>query len=106
MIVVVGGDSVEAIKQRFGIDGAQTIEHWSGRRSRDLQRSLPKDTEAVVVILDRISHALARKVRAEAGRRGLPISFMGRKWSSRAGDLVGSSTMRHAAQIRRKERPT
>jgi hypothetical protein len=106
MIVVVGGDSVEAIKQRFGIDRAQTIEHWSGRRARDLQRSLPKDTEAVVVILDRISHSLARKVRAEAGRRGLPISFMGRKWSSRAGDLVGSSTMRHAAQIRRKERST
>ncbi len=84
MIVVVGGDSVEAIKHRLGTEGAQTIEHWSGRRSRDLQRSLPKDTEAVVVILNRISHALARKVRVEAGRRGLPISFMGRKWSSRS----------------------
>lgn len=92
MVVVVGGDSVEAIKQRLGTEGAQTIEHWSGRRSRDLQRFLPKDTEAVVIVLDRISHALARKVRAEAGRRGIPISFMGRKWSSHSGSGDGSST--------------
>lgn len=84
MIIIVGGDSVEAIKQRMSTEEPKIIEHWSGRRPRDLQRALPKDTEAVVVILDRISHALARKVRLEAGRRGLPISFMGRKWSSRS----------------------
>lgn len=102
MIVVVGGDSVEAIKQRFGIDRAQTIEHWSGRRARDLQRALPKDTERVVVVLDRISHALARKVRVDAGRRGLPISFMGRKWSSHP---TAAQAMPNPAKSRKTESP-
>lgn len=91
MIVVVGGDSVETIKQCLATKGSPTVEHWSGRRARDFQRVLPKDTEAVVIVLDRISHALARKVRTEAGRRGLPISFMGRKWSSHSGSGDGSS---------------
>ncbi len=105
MIVVVGGDSVEAIKQRFGIDRAQTIEHWSGRRARDLQRALPKDTERVVVVLDRISHALARKVRVDAGRRGIPVEFMGRKWMSRSGYRSGSSTTTYSSETRKMEGP-
>lgn len=76
-------------KQRKGTEGWQTIVHWRGRRPRDLQRSLPEGTEAVLVILDRISHALARKIRVEAARRGLPVLIMRRKWSSRpvAADL-------------------
>ncbi|HXX73982.1 MAG TPA: hypothetical protein VEI50_02530 [Nitrospiraceae bacterium] len=76
MIAVVGGDSVETIKQHAG---AAKIVHWSGRRARDVQRTLPQDTEVVVVILDRISHGLSRKIRAEARRRGLPILFKTRK---------------------------
>lgn len=106
MILIVGGDSVEAITQRMKTTSWSAVKHWSGRRSRDLQRSLPRDTETVVIMLDRISHTLARKVRAEAGRRGIPVVFMGRKWSSRTGDHTGLSTMRHVEDSRRKERPT
>jgi hypothetical protein len=76
MIAVVGGDSVKTMKQHAG---AATVVHWSGRRPRDLQRTLPHDTEVVVVILDRISHGLSRKVLAEARRRGLPILFKTRQ---------------------------
>ncbi len=41
-------------------------------------RSIPKDTEAVVLVLDRVNHTLARKVRTEATRRGLPVFFQKR----------------------------
>lgn len=54
------------------------MEHWSGRKHRDLVRSIPKATEAVVVVLDRVSQALTRKVRSEASRRGLPVYFLKR----------------------------
>lgn len=76
-ILVVGGDSAETFRQRA--EGRQgRILYWSGRKSRDTGKAIPKDTDAVVVILDRISHALARKVRTEATRRGLPVFFQKR----------------------------
>ena len=62
-ILVVGGDSVDAIIQRARAGGHGCVEHWSGRKTRDLTKSIPKDTEAVLVVLDRVNHTLARKVR-------------------------------------------
>ena len=77
-ILVVGGDSVGAITERAYAGGHGCVEHWSGRKTRDLMRSIPKDTEAVVLVLDRVNHTLARKVRTEASRRGLPVFFQKR----------------------------
>ena len=76
-ILVVGGDSAEMFRQQTG-GGHRFVEHWSGRKNRDMAKSIPKDTEAVVVVLDRVSHGLARKVRTEATRRGLPVFFQKR----------------------------
>ena len=77
-ILVVGGDSVDAITERARAGGHGCVEHWSGRKTRDLARSIPSDTEAVVVVLHRVNHTLARKVRTEATRRGLPLFFQKR----------------------------
>lgn len=77
-ILVVGGDSVDAIKERATAGGHGYVTHWSGRKTRDTGKAIPKDTDAVVVVLDRISHALTRKVRTEAARRGLPVFFQQR----------------------------
>ncbi len=49
--------------------------HWSGRKTRGLVRSIPKHTDTVIVVLDRISHALVRKVRAAASRLGVPMYY-------------------------------
>jgi hypothetical protein len=76
-ILVVGGDSAETFRQRAAGRQGQVL-HWSGRKARDTGKAIPKDTEAVVVVLDRISHALARKVRTEAAKRGLPVFFQKR----------------------------
>ncbi|MEX5219200.1 MAG: DUF2325 domain-containing protein [Nitrospira sp.] len=76
-ILIVGGDSIGIFRQRKA-RGRGSIEHFSGRKRRDLTRPIPRDTEAVVVVLDRVSHALARKIRIEAGRRGLPVVYQKR----------------------------
>lgn len=81
-ILVVGGDSAEMFRQQTG-GGHGYVRHWSGRKNRDLTKAIPKDTEAVVVVLDRVSHGLVRKVRTEATRRGLPVFFQ--KRARRAG---------------------
>lgn len=76
-ILVVGGDSAEVFRQRAAAR-QRHVEHWSGRKTRHAGKAIPKDTEAVVVVLDRVSHALAKKVRSEATRRGLPVFFQRR----------------------------
>jgi hypothetical protein len=71
-ILIIGGDSIAIFTQR-NARGRRSLAHFSGRKRRDLERPIPRHTEAVVVVLDRVGHALARKIRIEAGRRGLPI---------------------------------
>lgn len=92
-ILVVGGDSAETFRQRAAQRHGQ-VEHWSGRKTRDVGKSIPKDTQAVIVVLDRVSHALAKKVRTEATSRGLPVFFQrrGRHIDSPESD---STNLRH-----------
>ena len=83
-ILVVGGDSAE-IFRRWAAEARIHVEHWTGRKPRDLVRSIPKATDAVVVVLDRVNHALAKRVGREASRRDLPVYFRKRVRRSDAG---------------------
>ncbi|TKB88878.1 MAG: dihydroorotate dehydrogenase [Nitrospira sp.] len=76
-LLIVGGGLCSGLPTTNG-GRASCVEHWSGRKHRDLVRTIPKATEAVVVVLDRVSHALAKRVRGEASRRGLPVYFLKR----------------------------
>ena len=97
-ILIVGGDSAETFRQRAAGRQGQIL-HWSGRKTRDTGKSIPKDTEAVMVVLDRISHALARKVRTEAARRGLPVfSRNGDVRSSTQNTIPGADAIIHRTQ--------
>ena len=89
-LLIVGGDSAEAFRQRT--EGRTSrVEHWSGRKRRDLMRTIPKATEAVVVVLDRVCHALAKRVRGQASRRGLPVYFLKRGQQRDVGSQFGSA---------------
>ena len=89
-LLIVGGDSAEAFRQRT-TGRISRVEHWSGRKHRDLVRTIPKATEAVVVVLDRVSHALAKRVRGEASRRGLPVYFLKRGQQRDVGSQLDSA---------------
>ncbi len=89
-LLIIGGDSAEVFRQRT--EGRSSrVEHWSGRKHRDLIRTIPKATEAAVVVLDRVSHALAKRVRGEASRRGLPVYFLKRGEQRDIGSQLGSA---------------
>lgn len=89
-LLIVGGGTAAVFRQR-ATGRTSCVEHWSGRKHRDLVRTIPKATEAVVVVLDRISHALAKRVRGEASRRGLPVYFLKRGEQRDAGSQLGSA---------------
>jgi len=89
-LLIVGGDSAAVFRERTA-GRASRVEHWSGRKHRDLVRTIPKAIEAVVVVLDRVSHALAMRVRGEASRRGLPVYFLKRSQQRDVGSQRGSA---------------
>jgi len=61
------GDSAEMLR-RCAARTRRHVKHWTGHKSRDLVRSIPNATDAIVVVLDQVSHALANKVRRDASR--------------------------------------
>ena len=77
-ILVVGGDSVDAMTEGHATAAMCLSNIGAGGKNRDSAKAIPKDTEAVVFVLGLVSHTLVRKVRSEATRRGLPVFFQKR----------------------------
>lgn len=73
--VIVGGDYIKQIEKVFAGKGVTRVEHWTGRKTGDLRKTLPGDTRLVVLLCDYLSHSLAKKVRDDADRMGLPVIY-------------------------------
>ncbi len=73
--VVVGGDYIKPIEKVFAGKGVTRVEHWTGRKAGDLRKTIPRDTKIVVLLCDYLSHSLAKKVREDADRLGLPVIY-------------------------------
>ncbi len=73
--VIVGGDYIKQIEKAFAVKGVTRVEHWTGRKNGDLKKTLPGDTRLVILLCDYVSHSLAKKVRDDADRQGLPVIY-------------------------------
>lgn len=73
--LIVGGDYIKPIEKIIAGRGVSKIRHWTGRKTGDLRRTVPKDTKIVVLLLDYLNHGLAKKVRGDADRLGLPVIY-------------------------------
>lgn len=73
--LIVGGDYIKPIEKIITDRGVPKVRHWTGRKAGDLKRTVPKDTTFVVLLLDYLNHGLAKKVRGDADRLGLPVIY-------------------------------
>ncbi len=73
--LIVGGDYIKPIEKIITDRGLAKVRHWTGRKTGDLKRTVPKDTKIVVLLLDYLNHGLAKKVRGDADRLGLPVIY-------------------------------
>ena len=73
--LIVGGDYIKPLKKIINERGLRKIEHWTGRKKGDLKRTVPVDTRLVVLLCDYLCHSLAKKVRSDAERLGLPVIY-------------------------------
>jgi hypothetical protein len=73
--LIVGADYIEPLKKTMEEMGNFRVEHWTGRKSGDLRRSIPKNVDLCIVLCDYVSHGLVRKVREDAKTLGLPVLY-------------------------------
>lgn len=73
---------MDSLKKLSQAGGVRVVRHWSGRKKRDIRKPIPKGTQAVVLVLDRVNHALARHVRKESDRLGVPVLFQRRSFQT------------------------
>lgn len=73
--LIVGGDYIKPIEKIITERGLGKIQHWTGRKKGDLKRTVPVDTRLVVLLCDYLCHSLAKKVRSDAERLGLPVIY-------------------------------
>jgi hypothetical protein len=70
-VLLVGGDRSEGFERALDDARLELVAHWHGRKPKEARWTLPPGVDLVVVVWDRISHALAESVRAQAAARGL-----------------------------------
>jgi len=71
--LIVGGYYVEPLKRLLKDKGIDLIVHWTGDKTNDVRKMIPRKTLLVLILCDFVNHTLARKVKEEAGRMGLPV---------------------------------
>ncbi|ERI11079.1 DUF2325 domain-containing protein [Aneurinibacillus aneurinilyticus] len=79
--VVIGADRLGNINALLEekLDGE--LIHVSGRKKKDQNYSLPQLVKGVIVFTDYINHNLAKRVKADAKKRNVPIVFAKRSVS-------------------------
>ena len=59
--LIIGGDDIEGIKKEIAFHGVECATHWDGRKTRDVRKSIPRDTTLVVIMFDCVNHNLVHK---------------------------------------------
>jgi hypothetical protein len=79
--VVIGADRLGNINALLEekLDGK--LIHVSGRKKKDQAYELPQIVKGVIVFTDYINHNLAKRVKADAKKRNVPIVFAKRSVS-------------------------
>jgi hypothetical protein len=73
--LIVGGDQIDGIKQVLAQHGITRIDHWSGRKVGDGKKTIPHNTELIVLVTNWISHTFTHKIKQTAAKRGVPIVY-------------------------------
>jgi hypothetical protein len=75
-VLVVGGDHVDGIKEIVSEHGDQhQFAHWSGRKSGDHHKPIPKNTQLVILITSWVNHSFMYAIKRKASKRNLKIVY-------------------------------
>ncbi len=74
-VLIVGGDTVESIKDELSVAGFNDILHWDARKKSISHKKIPAKVECVLMLTSYLSHSAMKKVKDSAKRMGVPSIF-------------------------------
>jgi hypothetical protein len=80
-ILLLGADRLGNIFDRFQLEGATEIIHWSGRCASCKHKCLPKKVEKVIIFCDFINHMAMENIKKQAKKNNIPIIYCKRSLS-------------------------
>lgn len=88
-VLVVGGDSLGKIPNYLKEQGYKEIIHWTGRSTKDKNKSIPENLDLVVVLCNYVNHITMNSVKKQAKERAIPMVFSKRAMAYISKSLVG-----------------
>lgn len=74
MILIIGGDKIDTIKDFLNKKtGENSVVHWDGRNVRVTDKKIPKDTNHILLITDFLNHNTMYYFKKEAKRKNIPL---------------------------------
>jgi hypothetical protein len=83
-ILIVGADRLGNIPEKLHEKGVEEIIHWSGRKTADLTKTIPKNVDGIILFCDFINHRLMYNIKRQAKAFNIPIIFSKRSTTYRS----------------------
>jgi len=81
-ILIVGADKINAITPKLEEMGISRITHWNARKRATARFKIPRHIDAVIFFTDFLHHTVAKKIKSETKKKGLPCLFCRRSASN------------------------
>jgi len=79
-ILLIGGDNIGNITEELMKNGFNNVEHITGRKKQSKSFRMPQNIDLVMVMIDFVSHQLAKIVKEESRRCNVKVVYSKRSW--------------------------
>lgn len=83
-ILIVGADRLGTIPLQLHKTGVEEIIHWSGRKTGQQRKIIPKQVDKIIIYCDFINHQLMHHIKRQAKALDIPVVFSKRGLTQRA----------------------
>jgi hypothetical protein len=71
-ILIIGGDKISKISELLLELGATSTEHWDSRKNSTSHKSIPKNTDAIIMLTDYLKHNSMHHFKKCAKKQNIP----------------------------------
>jgi len=72
-VLVIGGDNINSVKTVLSDLGADNITHWDGRKNHGCGKSIPEDTDYVLMLTTFLNHNMMKKYKKIAKKENISL---------------------------------
>ena len=72
-VLVIGGDNINSVKSVLSDLGVKNITHWDGRKNHGCNKTIPEDTDYVLMLTTFLNHNMMKKYKKIAKKGNIAL---------------------------------